>query len=141
MIRFHNRIVDTLPSSVPPSQRFAKARELAVKHYQWMIKTDYLARICQQGILNDVFNNGRKVFEKNALPTDVPTMPIEFSVAGFRLGHSMIRREPTTGTRLRLRRRDPRLAVHLLGHGRRPRRPAAARGELDRRLPPALRLR
>ena len=91
MIRFHNRIVDTLPSSVPPSQRFAKARELAVKHYQWMIKTDYLARICQQGILNDVFNNGRKVFEKNALPTDVPTMPIEFSVAGFRLGHSMIR--------------------------------------------------
>jgi hypothetical protein len=91
MIRFHNRIVDTLPNSVPPSQRFAKARELAVKHYQWMIKTDYLPRICAQGVVNDVFSNGRKVFEKNALPTDVPTMPIEFSVAGFRLGHSMIR--------------------------------------------------
>ena len=91
MIRFHNRIVDTLPSSVPAGQRFAKARELAVKHYQWMIKTDYLPKICQQGLVNDVFNNGRKVFEKNAPPTDVPTMPIEFSVAGFRLGHSMIR--------------------------------------------------
>jgi hypothetical protein len=31
------------------------------------------------------------VFEVGATPTDVPTMPIEFSVAGFRLGHSMIR--------------------------------------------------
>ena len=27
------------------------------------------------------------------MPTDVPTMPIEFSVAAFRLGHSMIRRD------------------------------------------------
>jgi hypothetical protein len=92
MIRFHNRIVDTQTSSVPASQRFAKARELAVKHYQWMIKTDYLPRICAQGVINDVFNNNkRKVFEPNAAPTDIPTMPIEFSVAGFRLGHSMIR--------------------------------------------------
>src|SRR4051812_24813565 len=41
-IRFHNRIVDTLPSSVPAAQRFATARELAVKHYQWMLRHDYL---------------------------------------------------------------------------------------------------
>jgi hypothetical protein len=91
-IRFHNRIVDTLPASVPPAQRFATARELAVKHYQWMIKTDYLPRICQQGVVNDVFANGRKAFEVGATPTEVPTMPIEFSVAAFRLGHAMIRR-------------------------------------------------
>ena len=119
MIRFHNRIVDTLPGSVPPSQRFAKARELAVKHYQWMIKTDYLPRICAQGVINNVFNNNkRKVFEPNATPTDVPTMPIEFSVAGFRLGHSMIRARLQLEQGVRLRRRHPRLAVHLLGHGR-----------------------
>ena len=90
-IRFHNRIVDTLPS-VPPAQRFATARELAVKHYQWMIRTDYLTRICAPGVVNDVFNNGRKAFEVGAVPTEVPTMPIEFSVAAFRLGHAMIRR-------------------------------------------------
>jgi Animal haem peroxidase len=91
-IRFHNRIVDTLPASVPPAQRFATARELAVKHYQWMIRHDYLPRICASGVINDVFNNGRKAFEVGADPTDVPTMPIEFSVAAFRLGHAMIRR-------------------------------------------------
>ncbi len=92
MIRFHNRIVDSLPSSTPPGQRFTQARELAIKHYQWMIRHDYLPRICAAGVLNDVFNNGRKAFEVGATPTDVPTMPIEFSVAAFRLGHSMIRR-------------------------------------------------
>jgi hypothetical protein len=42
--------------------------------------------------VNSVFNNGRKAFEVGVTPTDVPTMPIEFSVAAFRLGHSMIRR-------------------------------------------------
>ena len=88
-IRFHNRIVDSLPAS---PTRFAQARELAIKHYQWMIRHDYLPRICQPGVVNDVFNNGRKVFEVGATPADVPTMPIEFSVAAFRLGHSMIRR-------------------------------------------------
>jgi hypothetical protein len=90
-IRFHNRVVDTLPSSVPPGQRFAKARQKVVKHYQWMLKTDYLPRICAPGVVSNVFNQGRKAFEVGATPTDVPTMPIEFSVAAFRLGHSMIR--------------------------------------------------
>jgi hypothetical protein len=91
MIRFHNKVVDSLPSAMPPATKFAKARELVTKHYQWMVKTDYLPRICAHGVVNDVFNNGRKVFEVGVPPTQVPTMPIEFSVACFRLGHSMIR--------------------------------------------------
>ena len=91
MIRFHNHVVDTLPSSTPPGQRFAKAREKVVKHYQWMLKTDYLARICAPGVVNNVFNQGRKAFEVGVPPMDVPTMPIEFSVAAFRFGHSMVR--------------------------------------------------
>jgi hypothetical protein len=90
-IRFHNRVVDSLPAALPPIQRFAQARELVVKHYQWMIRHDFLPRICKKAPLNDVFAHGRKAFEVNATPTDVPTMPIEFSVAAYRLGHSMIR--------------------------------------------------
>jgi heme peroxidase len=91
MIRFHNRVVDTLPSSTPASQRFPRARRIVTRHYQWMIRTDFLPRICAPGVVNRVFNNGRKAFEVGAVPTDVPTMPIEFSVAAYRLGHSMIR--------------------------------------------------
>jgi Animal haem peroxidase len=91
MIRFHNRVLDSLPGSIPAPQRFAQARELVTKHYQWMVRTDYLPRICRPNAVDNVFNSGRKVFEVGAAPTAVPTMPIEFSVAGFRLGHSMIR--------------------------------------------------
>jgi heme peroxidase len=91
MIRFHNRVVDTLPAALPPAAKFAQARELVTKHYQWMIRTDFLPRVCAHGVVNDVFTNGRKVFEVGAVPTDVPTMPIEFSVACYRLGHSMVR--------------------------------------------------
>jgi hypothetical protein len=90
-IRFHNRVVDTLPASVPAAQRFAKARAKVTRHYQWMLRTDYLPRICAPGVVNNVFNSGRKAFEVGVPATDVPTMPIEFSVAAFRLGHSMIR--------------------------------------------------
>ena len=91
MIRFHNRVVDKLPASVPTAQRFRRARRSVVKHYQWMIRHDYLPRICRRSVLNDVFHNGRKLFEVGADPLQVPTMPIEFSIAAFRLGHAMIR--------------------------------------------------
>lgn len=91
MIRFHNRVVDTLPASVPAGQRFRRARAKVVRHYQWMVRHDYLPRIVEESVLDDVFNNGRKIFEVGAGPLEMPTMPVEFSVAAFRLGHSMIR--------------------------------------------------
>jgi hypothetical protein len=91
MTRFHNRVVDTLDPSTPANERFSRAQRLVVLHYQWMLRTDYLMRICERTVVDDVFNNGRKVFEVGADPFAMPTMPVEFSVAAFRLGHSMIR--------------------------------------------------
>jgi Animal haem peroxidase len=91
MIHFHNRVLDKLPASVPPTERFTRARKRVTLHYQWMIRHDYLPRICQASVLDDVFTNGRKLVEPDAAPTSVPTMPVEFSVAAFRLGHSMVR--------------------------------------------------
>jgi hypothetical protein len=91
MIRFHNRVVDQVGSNIPSAQRFGRAQRRVVRHYQWMIRHDYLPRVVEAAVLDDVFANGRKVFEAGANPLDVPTMPVEFSVAAFRLGHSMIR--------------------------------------------------
>jgi Animal haem peroxidase len=93
MIRFHNRVVDKKTSStLPDIQRFALARDLVTRHYQWLLRTDYLPRIVQPSIINDVFNNNkRKIFEVGAPADQLPTMPIEFSVAAFRLGHAMVR--------------------------------------------------
>lgn len=84
--------MDTLPASVPAAKRFDVARGKVTRHYQWMLRTDYLPRICAPGVVSNVFNQGRKAFEVGVPATAVPTMPIEFSVAAFRLGHSMIRK-------------------------------------------------
>jgi hypothetical protein len=91
MIHFHNRVLDRLPASTPAPQRFRRARKQVTLHYQWLIRHDFLPRIVQKRVLDDVFTKGRKLVEPTASPTDTPTMPIEFSVAGFRLGHSMVR--------------------------------------------------
>ncbi|GAA0395673.1 myeloperoxidase [Acrocarpospora corrugata] len=94
-IRFHNRVVGLLSDAgVPGAYLLEKARELVVKHYQWMLVTDHLPRIVNPDVVDDVFINGRRFFEgayQGALPGDTPTMPVEFSVAAYRLGHSMIR--------------------------------------------------
>ncbi len=92
-IRFHNRVADKLPASVPTDKRFHRARRRVVKHYQWMLRTDYLPRVVQPAIVRDVFTSGRKLIEPGASPMTVPTMPVEFSVAAFRMGHSMIRND------------------------------------------------
>ncbi len=91
MIHFHNRVLDKLPASTPAAQRFRQARKRVTLHYHWLIRHDFLPRFVQASVLDDVFTNGRKLVEPTANPTDVPAMPVEFSVAGFRMGHSMVR--------------------------------------------------
>jgi Animal haem peroxidase len=91
-IRFHNRTVHKLATTgMSGGPLFDAARTEVVKHYQWMLRTDFLPRIVEPRIVDEVFSNGRKVFEVNPPSGSAPTMPIEFSVAAYRLGHSMIR--------------------------------------------------
>lgn len=94
-IRFHNRVVDELALTGLTGERlFRAAKELVVRHYQFMLKTDFLPRIVDPAIVADVFTNGRRFFEvpgRHYGHGNTPTMPIEFSVASYRLGHSMIR--------------------------------------------------
>jgi Animal haem peroxidase len=91
-IHFHNRVVDELTGGMPEDERFSAARDIVVRHYQWMVRTDYLPRVCNPAVLDDVFEGGRKAFEVDPARDAVPTMPIEFAVAAFRFGHSMLRR-------------------------------------------------
>lgn len=92
-IHFHNRVVDTLGAhGVPGVLLFARAQGEVVRHYQWMLRTDHLPRIIDPALVDDVFTNGRQFFEVTGSDYgDTGTMPIEFSVAAYRLGHSMIR--------------------------------------------------
>ncbi|WNV88207.1 heme peroxidase family protein [Umezawaea sp. Da 62-37] len=90
-IRFHNRVVEELALKGLSGRRlFAAARQHVTRHYQWMLRTDFLPRVVDPAIVEDVFRDGRRFFEPRE-HANRPTMPIEFSVAAYRLGHSMIR--------------------------------------------------
>jgi hypothetical protein len=55
-----------------------------------MVLHDYLATVLDIDVLADVLENGRRYFEHDATDPHA-TMPVEFSGACFRLGHSMVR--------------------------------------------------
>lgn len=89
-LKFHNAVVDQLAASGSAGVAlFSEARRIVTLHYQWIVLHDFLPRILEPDVLNDVLTNGRKFFQVE--PGRLPTMPIEFAVAAYRLGHSMIR--------------------------------------------------
>ncbi|MFG2131295.1 heme peroxidase family protein [Streptomyces sp. NPDC048751] len=91
-IRFHNRFAAELAGKgVSSAVLFESAREAVVKHYQWVVRHDFLPRIVDRAIVDEVFAKGRRIFEPEPDRQNLPTMPIEFSVAAYRLGHSMVR--------------------------------------------------
>jgi hypothetical protein len=91
-IRFHNRFAAELAGKgVSSAVLFESAREAVVKHYQWVVRHDFLPRIVDRAIVDEVFTEGRRIFEPEPDRHDLPTMPIEFSVAAYRVGHSMVR--------------------------------------------------
>nr|WP_319385730.1 heme peroxidase family protein [uncultured Roseibium sp.] len=99
-IRLHNKIVDVAHLHGGPvhdkQELFTWARRELQYIYQWLVVNVYLPKICDPLVVADVLAAGAPVFEKlqdNPRPAPAPSMrlPFEFSVAGFRFGHSMVR--------------------------------------------------
>lgn len=88
-IAFYNRIYDSLSKSSFKSKaaRYTRARRLTEWAYQYMVLNDYLPQVCDSNIVKETLSNGPYYF---GTYTNL-YMPVEFSVAGFRFGHSMIR--------------------------------------------------
>lgn len=92
-LRFHNRVVDELEAlGTPPEFVFNRAVDIVRWHYQWALLHDFVRRICRDpmggnAILQSVIDDGNRFYQ----PERDPWMPIEFSVAAYRFGHSMIR--------------------------------------------------
>jgi hypothetical protein len=92
MLKFHNKICDMLAgSSNPPPDIFAEARQLATWHYQWIVLHDWVERLTEKGIVDKILDQGRKFYRFK----EFPYMPVEFSAAAYRLGHSMVRQAYT----------------------------------------------
>ncbi len=92
MLRFHNAIVDRLVGTVPDSDLFTAARRATVDLYQAMVLRDFLTKICDVNDIEKILLNGRQYFRFETFGAyGQPYMPVEFSGAAYRLGHSMVR--------------------------------------------------
>ena len=94
-IRFHNVTVDRIRRRNPnmsSSVLFARARQEVVNAYQWIVLTDYLPRIVgQKTVDNTVRRRGSRWVTTLRNYTSCASMPIEFSAAAYRFGHSQVR--------------------------------------------------
>lgn len=90
MIKFHNAVVDHVRSELgltSPAEVFNEAQRLVRWHYQWVVVHEFLPGTVGAGLVADILKNGRKHYKwRNA-----PFIPVEFSVAAYRFGHSQIR--------------------------------------------------
>lgn len=88
MLQFHNRMVDE-----NRALHFEEIQRLVRFHYQYVILNDFLPRIVRADVLERLRTDGR--YDQAKLEffhwRNRPFMPVEFSVAAYRLGHSMIR--------------------------------------------------
>jgi Animal haem peroxidase len=89
-IRFHNKVVDRVRAEQPKLEGGAlleECQQVVRWHYQWMVVHDFLERVVGKETAQSVLTDGRQYF---TWATD-PYMPVEFSAAAYRFGHSMIR--------------------------------------------------
>jgi hypothetical protein len=99
-LRFHNKAADFLAEHqtgwVPD---FASAQMLTRLHYQWLIVEGYLKGLCDPDVVDRVVKDRASHFFKFRAEFDSRrqnsrlgnALPLEFSVAGYRFGHSMVR--------------------------------------------------
>ncbi len=98
-MKFHNALVDHVreQGSVAADGVFEEAQRLCRWHFQWMVVHDFLPHVVGQDMVDQVLEERDSQPAKVKLDfykpknTDMPMMPVEFAVAAYRFGHSMVR--------------------------------------------------
>jgi hypothetical protein len=108
-LAFHNAVASELEGD--DAACYSEARQRVRWAYQYIVANDYLSHVCDPAVVNDIQHNGVRFYRPAALG-GVRFMPLEFSVAGFRFAHSMIR------PFYRLNRESTRSITDLLGTAR-----------------------
>jgi hypothetical protein len=94
VLRFHNRL-----ANVHPDLSFEVVQREVRFHYQWVVLNDFLPTIVSERVLRQVLPHRAKGTDldrdKPNLefydPKESSFMPLEFSAAAYRFGHSMVR--------------------------------------------------
>ena len=91
-LKFHNAVVQHLinnGTALKGGALFDEARRVATWHYQWIVLFDFVERLTEPGLIRRIKHQGRRFYRFSKRPY----MPIEFSAAAYRFGHSMVREE------------------------------------------------
>ena len=108
VLKYHNAVVDELEDrgDVPDERLFDEAARVVRWHYQWAVVHDFLPRIAGADVVGSLFSHetypvyqgGQERLAKLRTTNlqfyrwkNEPWMPVEFSVAAYRFGHTMIR--------------------------------------------------
>lgn len=107
MLRFHNRVMETVAQDSPLTgdNLFKEVQRLVRWHYQWVVVHDFLPRIVAQEVVDDILRVEELVVGGHGRPPiallrprfrfyepqESAYLPVEFSVAAYRFGHSMVR--------------------------------------------------
>ena len=81
-LRAHNRLVEEHHLT------FEGAQKTLIQHYQWIVLNEFLGKIADPDIVEKVRNRPPQFFKPEP---DSLFMPLEFSVAAYRFGHSKVR--------------------------------------------------
>jgi hypothetical protein len=107
MLRFHNKVMETVAVDSPLAgdNLFKDVQRLVRWHYQWVVVHDFLPRIVGDAVVQDILRVEELVVGGHGRPpiallrprfrfyesSEDAYLPVEFSVAAYRFGHSMIR--------------------------------------------------
>ena len=110
MLRFHNRVVDTLRDDGDDHRQafaaaaegsiaenfesdarrsvFETARQLVIWHYQWIIVNEFLPSIVGAPLVRNILERGTRFYTPRFGEASIP---VEFQGACFRFGHTLVR--------------------------------------------------
>ena len=91
-MKLYNRFIDEIGGRPQDIHRHTQARKLTVQHFQHLVLTDYLPRIVGQEAVDAARARGASRYA--AMVERFPLkliIPVEFSFAAFRFGHSQLR--------------------------------------------------
>jgi hypothetical protein len=97
-LKFHNKVFEKIAPRFPENGNmhapFLETQRIVRWCYQWIVLKDFLPLICDKDVVNAIMPGKarrRPNFEFYEAKSGEAFMPVEFSVAAFRFGHSMVR--------------------------------------------------